>query len=728
MEKTKTLFEEQLRERTKNDTRQMRNALIDVADALRGEARFHMHEHMTENVRRELERICAYYRVEIPEDLPLNDDLNDTIDMVTRPTGIMHRRISLDGTWWKDGDGALLAVRKEDGRILALIPAQTRGYCFTDDSGREIHISAQNAADFEREAVCFYRPLPQREMNGRDLVRFLFRSVSRGDLLQVLLASLCISLIGLILPFATGIIFSRIIPTGSVLLVSSIMVLLLSAAVSTYLISAVRSGLLDRIRQRMEVMLENATMGRVLNLPPKFFQGKSAGGLSQSVMSLRFLPTVLTDAILGPLMTVGLSIIYIVQIALMAPSLALPALVIFLLQGFIIYVSIRQKMRMIQEELAGDIETQGVVYPLITGIQRIRLSGSEKRAVTQWAAAYKKKAGAAFRVRFPSIIQNELVAAAALLGTLWVYAVGAKSGISVSQFAIFLASFGVVTANFNLLSQSALLLSYLHPILDMIEPVLQNVPEVSAGKHIISSLRGGVELNHVSFRYRQDQPLILDDISLKIQPGEYVAIVGRSGCGKSTMLRLLMGFEKPEVGTVSFDSMDLEEIDPGSLRRNIGTVLQNGKLFAGDIFSNITISAPQLTMQEAWEAAEMAGIADTIRSMPMGMHTLISEGSGGISGGQKQRLLIARAIAPKPQILMFDEATSALDNITQKIVSDSLDSLHCTRIVVAHRLSTIKNCDRIIMLERGKIIEDGSYDELMAKNGAFADLVARQKV
>ena len=385
-------------------------------------------------------------------------------------------------------------------------------------------------------------------------------------------------------------------------------------------------------------------------------------------------------------------------------------------------------MRLIQEELAGDIETQGVVYPLITGIQRIRLSGSEKRAVTQWAASYKKKAGAAFRVRFPSIIQNELVVAASLLGTLWVYAIGAKSGISVSQFASFLASFGVVTANFNLLSQSALLLSYLRPILDMIDPVLKNVPEVSVGKHIISSLRGGIEMNHVSFRYRQDQPFILDDVSLKIQPGEYVAIVGQSGCGKSTMLRLLMGFEKPEVGTVSFDSLDLEDIDPGSLRRNIGTVLQNGQLFAGNIFSNITISAPQLTMKEAWETAEMAGIAETIRNMPMGMNTLINEGAGGISGGQKQRLLIARAIAPKPQILLFDEATSALDNITQKIVSDSLDSLHCTRIVVAHRLSTIKNCDRIIMLDHGKIIEDGSYSELMEKNGAFADLVARQKV
>ena len=286
----------------------------------------------------------------------------------------------------------------------------------------------------------------------------------------------------------------------------------------------------------------------------------------------------------------------------------------------------------------------------------------------------------------------------------------------------------MITASFAQLSQSGMLLSYLKPTQEMIDPILQSVPEVSVNKKFIDKLRGDIELNNVSFRYKEDQPYILNDISLKISQGDYVAIVGRSGCGKSTLLRLLLGFESPDMGTVSYDNINLEEIDPVSLRQNIGTVLQDGKLFAGDIFSNITIAAPYLNLDDAWEAAKMAGIADTIRNMPMGMHTLISEGSGGVSGGQKQRLLIARAIAPKPKILVFDEATSALDNITQKIVSESLESLKCTRIVVAHRLSTIRNCSRIIMLESGKIIEDGTYDELMAKNGAFADLLSRQQI
>lgn len=221
--------------------------------------------------------------------------------------------------------------------------------------------------------------------------------------------------------------------------------------------------------------------------------------------------------------------------------------------------------------------------------------------------------------------------------------------------------------------------------------------------------------------------MILDDLSLKIKPGEYIAIVGKTGCGKSTLMRILLGFETPNSGAVYYDGKDIKSLDLRSLRQKIGTVMQDGKLFSGDIFANIVICAPWLTLNDAWEAARMAGFDDDIRNMPMGMHTVISEGGGGISGGQKQRMMIARAIAPKPRVIMFDEATSALDNITQKQVSDSLDSLKSTRIVIAHRLSTIKHCDRIVVLDKGKIIEDGTYQELIDKKGYFAELVERQR-
>ena len=262
----------------------------------------------------------------------------------------------------------------------------------------------------------------------------------------------------------------------------------------------------------------------------------------------------------------------------------------------------------------------------------------------------------------------------------------------------------------------------------MAEPILKTEPETTENKTMVTSLKGNIELSNVYFRYTDNMPYVVDGMSLKIKAGEYIAIVGTTGCGKSTLMRLLLGFETPEKGAIYYDGKDMSKLDLRSLRRRIGAVTQDGSLFQGDIYSNIVISAPQLTLDEAWEAAEMAGIAESIRSMPMGMQTIISEGQGGISGGQKQRLMIARAVAPKPKVLMFDEATSALDNKTQKQVSDALDSLKCTRIVIAHRLSTIRNCDRILVLDKGRIIEDGTYDELIAKKGFFAELVERQRL
>jgi ABC-type bacteriocin/lantibiotic exporter with double-glycine peptidase domain len=262
----------------------------------------------------------------------------------------------------------------------------------------------------------------------------------------------------------------------------------------------------------------------------------------------------------------------------------------------------------------------------------------------------------------------------------------------------------------------------------MVEPILQAVPEYGTNKTMVSELEGKIEIDHVTFRYDPDGPEVIDDLSLAIEPGEYVGIVGGSGCGKSTLVRILLGFKDPREGTVYYDKHDIRDTNLRSLRRCIGTVLQDGKLFAGDIYSNITITAPHLSIEEAWDAAEKVGMAEDIRLMPMGMHTHISEGSGGISGGQKQRLMIARAIVGNPSILIMDEATSALDNLTQRTVTESLDALDCTRIVIAHRLSTIRSCDRIVALDRGRIVESGSYEELIERGGFFADLVKRQQI
>ena len=333
-----------------------------------------------------------------------------------------------------------------------------------------------------------------------------------------------------------------------------------------------------------------------------------------------------------------------------------------------------------------------------------------------------------FVVEASPILFLFLSSAISLVGTIVLYYLAVKTRVSPSEYIAFNTAFGAVSAAFASLTGVALSVARIKPILEMAEPILKTQPESSENRTMVTRLNGSIELSNVYFRYNEHMPYVVNGMSLKIKAGEYIAIVGSTGCGKSTLMRLLLGFETPEKGAIYYDGKDMNKLDLRSLRRRIGAVTQDGSLFQGDIYSNIVISAPQLDLDAAWEAAEIAGIADDIRSMPMGMQTVIAEGQGGISGGQKQRLMIARAVAPKPKILMFDEATSALDNKTQKKVSDALDALKCTRIVIAHRLSTIRNCDRILVLDKGRILEDGTYEELIAKNGYFAELVERQRL
>ena len=412
----------------------------------------------------------------------------------------------------------------------------------------------------------------------------------------------------------------------------------------------------------------------------------------------------------------------------MAPALVAPArTIVAVTVAFSVISSLVQMgISRRQMELAG--KENGMTYAMITGVQKIKLSGAEKRAFARWGDLYAKEAKLKYNPPVFIKINAVISTGISLAGTIVMYYAAIRSGVSVADYYAFNTAYGMVSGAFLSLAGITLTVARIRPTLEMVKPLFETVPEVSSGKQVITGISGGIELNHISFRYNENMPLVLDDLSLKIHPGQYVAIVGQTGCGKSTLMRLLLGFEKPMKGAVYYDGKNLDKIDLKSLRQKIGVVMQNGKLFQGDIYSNIVISAPWLTQKDAWEAAELAGIAEDIRKMPMGMNTMISEGSGGISGGQKQRLMIARAIAQKPRLLMLDEATSALDNLTQKKVSEALDGLKCTRIVIAHRLSTIKQCDRILVLDKGKIIEDGKYEELLEKNGFFAELVKRQRL
>lgn len=722
-------FDEQIRQRKQNDDDVFADSFVNMAAAVLGSKVTGSLSDGSAAAKSSIDEILKYYHVksrEVPDNIK---DTNEQLEYLMRPYGIMRRTVRLEKGWYRDAVGAMLGVMKESGRVVALIPTGFSGYCYIDpDSGKKIKINRRNQRLFDSEAIAFYKPFPLKKIGLGSVAKYIAETLSAADFALIALATLALSLIGMLSPKLNNILFAAVLPSGSVRLLLSIAVFTVSVSVSSLLISATKEMITARINTKMSVSVQAAAMMRIMSLPADFFKGYGSGDLSSRAAHISSLCNMLVSAVLTTGLTSAFSLIYISQIFIYAPVLVVPAIAVILATVAFSLISSFAQMRISKKQMELSAKESGMSYALISGIQKIKLAGAEKRAFARWGNLYAQNAKLTYNP--PAFIKlNSVISLAiSLIGNIVMYAAAVKSGVSVADYYAFGTAYGMVSGAFMSLAGMALTVAQIKPILETVQPFFNTVPEISEGKEVITRLSGGIELTNVSFRYNENMPLILDNMSLKIRPGQYVAIVGKTGCGKSTLMRLLLGFEKPQKGAVYYDGRDIERIDLKSLRRRIGVVMQNGKLFSGDIYSNIVISAPWLTQSDAWDAAEKAGIAEDIRRMPMGMNTIISEGSGGISGGQRQRLMIARAIAPKPKILMLDEATSALDNLTQKRVSESLDSLKCTRIVIAHRLSTIKQCDRILVLDGGKITEDGTYDELIAQNGVFAELVERQRL
>ena len=722
-------FEEQIKQRRKNDEDTFSRSFVDIADAVLGTQRSAIHDGNDERELGAIGKILEYYKVK-PRQIPNSiKTLNDRLEYLLRPNGIMRRNINLEKGWYKDSIGAVLGTRKDDGSTVAFIPKGIAGYVYFDaESGKWERINAANESLFEEEAICFYKPFPLEKLTLRTLMRYIVETLSISDFVLIILSGMAATAVGLLGPKLNNLLMGTVVASKDYQLLLGIAVFMISVSISSLLISGIASLLMARINTKITISVQAATMMRVLSLPADFFKKYSAGDLASRAQYIQSLCSMLVSCLLNTGLTSVFSLVYITQIFEYAPALVIPALGVILATIVLSLVTTFYQMKYTRKQMELSAEESGMSYAMITGIQKIRLSGAEKRMFARWSKLYAEQ----LRVTYnpPIFLRANRVFGAILSlgGMLLMYYFAVYSKVSVADYYAFNTAYGMVSGAFLSLAGIATTVAQFKPTIEMAKPIMDTIPEIAEGKPVIEQLSGGVELCNVSFRYHDGMPNVIDDLSLKIKPGQYVAIVGSTGCGKSTLLRLLLGFEKPQKGAIYYDGKDLAGIDLKSLRRKIGVVMQNGKLFQGDIFSNIVISAPHLTLDEAWAAAEMAGIADDIRKMPMGMHTMISEGSGGISGGQRQRIMIARAIAPKPKIIMLDEATSALDNISQKIVSDSLETLKCTRIVIAHRLSTIRECDRIIYLENGKIIEDGTYDELIARNGRFAELVERQRL
>jgi len=642
-----------------------------------------------------------------------------------------YRQVLLQGEWWKAEHGPLLATRESDGAPLAMLPVRGRYLYFDPSTGKREAVTAALAGTLNPYAFSFYSPFPSHKSGLAGLMAFGLAGV-RSELLVILAAGLGTSVTALFTPLATGYIFDTLIPGAQRSGIGTICALLLMAALSGVVFALLRGVALLRLEGKMDVSMQSALWIRLLELPPSFFRDYSAGDLANRGLGIQAIRQILTGSAVNGILAGIFSLSSLALLFHFSGNLALAGLGLAAVPPLVILVTGRTQIARQREMAALHGKLYGMLLQLVGGVAKIRVSAAESRAFSVWATRFAALRVLAVRSRAltnrVSVFQGAWPPICSIV-LFWFYldssGVAGAATMTTGNFIAFLSAFGQLLTGTLGMVAAVNSIAAAAPAYERARPILEAMPETSGKRAQPGKLTGHIEVSRLSFRYSADGPLILRDISIAIEPGQFVAFVGPSGCGKSTLFRMLLGFETPETGSVRYDHQDLAHLDPAAVRRQIGVVLQNGKIRAGSIFENI-VGASQLRLDDAWAAARAAGLAADIEAFPMGMHTCLSEGGGTLSGGQRQRLIIARALVHSPRMVLFDEATSALDNRTQAMVTHSLDNLRATRIVIAHRLSTIEKADCIYVLDRGRLMEKGSYSELMALDGTFAALAKRQ--
>jgi len=668
----------------------------------------------------------------------LREDLNyeDRVGLIAKASGIRTRVVVLRGEWWKLDQGPILARMDGPENPVALIPSGTNSYKLVDPStGRQTKINEKNADAVWGFGHALYRKFPDGKVRVKDLVRFGSRGLSR-EVISLIVMGITVGILGSLTPYFTGRIFDSAIPAAEKSLLAQFVFALVIAALASAAFRLTQSIAVLRIQGKMDYSIQAALWDRLLNLPSTFFRKYSAGDLADRAAGINAIRGLVAGAGVASILGAFSSIFYVALMVSYSGQLSLLAIGLTIL--FVSFTTAANyiQLRYQRKQFARQGRISGLVLQLISGVSKLRVAGAENHAFRVWAQKFAELRKTSYTI---GRIQNNVAVFGASFPIFSSMAIffalvtmkseespdGLTTALSTGEFIAFTAAFGLFLGAMQALSSASLSMLQALPIYERFKPILTTPAEVDETSAYPGRLSGAIELSHIHFRYQKDGAWIIKDLTLKILPGEFVAFVGPSGSGKSTVMRLMLGFEVPEKGSVYYDGQDLGNLDLREVRQQMGVVLQESRVLPSAIFHNI-VGGSSRTLDEAWEAAEMAGLADDIREMPMGMHTYVSEGGGGLSGGQRQRLLIARSVINKPRIIFMDEATSALDNRTQAVVTESLDGLRATRIVIAHRLSTIINANRICYLEDGEIMESGTYSELMELGGRFAELARRQ--
>lgn len=649
----------------------------------------------------------------------------DQLAEIVRASGLYSREVKLGRGWFREDAGPLLGFVADDGRPVALL-RRTFGYELHDPrDGSTRRVTADVAGTLAETGRALYRQLPDRPLRGRDLLRF-GATGTRRDVVTFLVAALAVAGLSLLVPLASGQVLGTLVPNGERDLVTRLCLGLVVAALATALFAAVQNLAALRVEGRLQARMQEGLWGRVLRMPPRFFRRWSVGDLATRALALTqvqellgTLGTKVAVAMIGLVVNLALVVVY-------APGLGVLSVVLFAVVGVVTAVVIRRSLRIQRQAYDHQREVNSRAFQLMGHVGKLRAAAAEERAFAFWAEAFGDHRDRLFAARR---IQNRFAgfaASFALLSYATVFLVaGTVAEPSSTTFFVFSVAYAQAMAALLVIVVTAVNAVAIVPMLEGLRPILEAVPEDTNDRSDPGELTGRIEVTSVTFGYQADSGPVLQDVSLRVEPGEFVAIVGQSGSGKSTLLRLMLGFESPDAGAVLYDEHDLAGLDVAAVRRQCGVVLQDSQLFAGDILSNV-VGSGVYTADDAWEAIEMVGLDEEVAAMPMGMFTVIAEGAGTLSGGQRQRVALARALVARPRVVFLDEATSALDNVTQAQVMNSMRRMQATRVVVAHRLSTIRSADRIVVMEAGRVVEEGSYDALIAQGGAFKRLAERQ--
>jgi ATP-binding cassette subfamily C protein len=657
----------------------------------------------------------------IPEDL--------TVEDIARISRFPIRDIILDDKWYMSDGGCILAYMKEDSRPLALIPMSPSKYKVYDVEKNETYILTKALAKkIIPRGTMFYKSFGNEIITKSKLLSFGVSLVWKRDIFAILFLMLIGTLIGIIFPELNRLIFDEYVPEGQLQQIMQIGGVIIAFTLGNFFFSLIKSFATFRASNNMEYTIQMAVFDRIMNFPSRVYEEYSSGELASRASGITTIFNTLADVIVSTVLSAIFSLFYLYRMTVYSTELSKAGVVMVFVSITIMltigFLQLRYEKRLIeiQNQIAG------LMYQLILGVIKLRLSGAEERGVNLWQKQFLDARKIVLKKEKMTRMVSVFTGFVSVIFSIVLYKIvlNDNTDISFGQFTAFTAAFGSFSGAMTSLAKTFISVNNLIPIYDKAKVILETVPEYSENAELPSDLRGKIELSNIDFKYDENGDYVIKDLNLTIREGEYIGIVGSSGSGKSTLLKLLLGFITPIKGAIFYDDKDMENYDKRELRKKLGVVLQDSEIIAGSIYENIIVNNSRISLTAVREVVKKVGLDKDISAMPMGLHTVLTEDGGTISGGQKQRILIARAIANDPQIIYFDEATSALDNITQKLVSDSLDQIKATKIVIAHRLSTIINCDRILVMENGRIVEEGSYEDLFSKKGRFYQLAVRQ--